>query len=106
MARIFNYPATVALTMAGLLVAATAEARPAVSKAAGMTRADLDQWVSGPQPADERERLLTRALAAPEQRRVGKQHYCIDDRWSNPAAVRRVCRTRADWHRLGIEPQV
>lgn len=50
--------------------------------------------------------ILIAALIAPErtQSPPGKRRYCFEDRITDPATTRRVCRTLAEWRRLGLEP--
>ncbi|UVO51649.1 hypothetical protein M0208_14455 [Sphingomonas sp. SUN019] len=50
--------------------------------------------------------MLTIALTAPARpRRVrAERRYCFDDRMTDPDNPRRVCRTLADWRKLGLEP--
>ena len=48
-------------------------------------------------------RVMRAALRAPE--RAGKEkRYCFLDDITRPGEVRRVCRTRYDWNRHGLDP--
>jgi hypothetical protein len=45
------------------------------------------------------------ALRAPQRAPKGRAiRYCVTDTISTPGAMRRVCRTRADWRALGVAP--
>jgi hypothetical protein len=52
--------------------------------------------------------MLMAALTAPESGADprGKRRYCFEDRPTDPTTPRRICRTLADWRRLGLEPTV
>lgn len=71
-----------------------------------VTPREIDTLAAGQQPIELRQRILLTALAAPQRRVKAKQHYCIDDRWTTAGTIRRVCRTRGDWRRLGLDPIV
>ncbi len=50
--------------------------------------------------------MLIAALNAPDHATSprGKRRYCFEDRITDPATTRLVCRTLAEWRRLGLEP--
>ena len=48
-------------------------------------------------------RVLLDALRAPERASVGTR-YCFLDDMTRPGEVRRICRTRYEWNRLGLDP--
>lgn len=50
--------------------------------------------------------VLVRALSAPETPEAHRRgvRLCAHDTLSRPGEVRRVCRTRSDWRRLGVDP--